>query len=107
MIAVMNAAEVSVETLLARRDTAADVSGAVSEIIARVRRDGDKALLAYAEQFDRAKLDSLEVTEAIRSRPIPGIPKTCSITMDPEKIPLTIMPISGTTETIAFLSTCT
>ena len=64
MIAIMNAAQVSAETLLARRDTSADVSAVVAEIIARVRRDGDKALFDYAREFDRAELDSLEVTEA-------------------------------------------
>ena len=62
MIRIMNAGEVSVETLLERRDNTADVSAAVSEIIARVRREGDRALLAYAREFDHAQLDSLEVT---------------------------------------------
>lgn len=40
-----------------------DVSGAVSDIIDRVRREGDKALLYYTEKFDKAALDSLRVSE--------------------------------------------
>ena len=62
MIRIMKAGEVSAETLLARRDNAADVSAAVTDIIARVRREGDKALFDYAREFDHAELDSLEVT---------------------------------------------
>lgn len=38
------------------------VGPAVSEIIAAVAKEGDAALYAYAERFDGAKLDSLEVT---------------------------------------------
>lgn len=63
MIRIMNSGEVSVETLLARKDNTADVSDVVTEIIARVRREGDKALLDYAREFDHAQLDSLEVTQ--------------------------------------------
>lgn len=40
-----------------------DVSATVSEIIDRVRREGDAALIYYAERFDKAKLTSLRVTE--------------------------------------------
>jgi histidinol dehydrogenase len=39
-----------------------DVSSTVREIIARVRSEGDAALYAYCEKFDRVKLDALEVT---------------------------------------------
>ena len=41
-----------------------DVSGVVSEIIDKVRREGDAALYYYAEKFDKAKLLSLRVTTA-------------------------------------------
>ena len=41
----------------------ADVSAIVSEIIQNVRKDGDKALYAYAEKFDKVKLDSLTVSK--------------------------------------------
>ncbi len=40
-----------------------DVSAIVKEIIDRVKIDGDKALYAYAEKFDKVKLNSLKVTE--------------------------------------------
>jgi histidinol dehydrogenase len=38
------------------------IEAAVREIIERVRRDGDKALFAYTERFDGARLKSLEVS---------------------------------------------
>ena len=41
----------------------ADVSEAVAEILDTVRKEGDKALIAYAEKFDKAKLTSLRVGE--------------------------------------------
>ncbi len=40
-----------------------DVSGIVSDIIANVRQNGDKAIIEYAKKFDRADLTSLEVTK--------------------------------------------
>lgn len=40
------------------------VDAIVDEIIANVRADGDKALLMYGERFDKAKLESLEVSDA-------------------------------------------
>ena len=36
----------------------------MTDIIENVKKNGDKALLEYCEKFDKAKLDSLEVTEA-------------------------------------------
>ncbi|MBQ8319687.1 MAG: histidinol dehydrogenase [Clostridia bacterium] len=41
-----------------------DVSEIVSEILARVKNEGDRALKEYSEKFDKAKLTSLRVTEA-------------------------------------------
>ncbi len=38
------------------------IESAVRQIIERVRRDGDKALLVYTERFDGARLKSLEVS---------------------------------------------
>ena len=52
----------SADTLLARRDNAADVRQTVAEIIDNVRRRGDEALYEYARKFDGAELASLEVT---------------------------------------------
>jgi histidinol dehydrogenase len=40
-----------------------NVEDIVDEIIANVRKDGDAALLAYGEKFDKAKLDSLLVSD--------------------------------------------
>ena len=41
-----------------------NVRAAVAAIIARVRRDGDQALIALGLELDRAKLTALEVTAA-------------------------------------------
>ena len=41
-----------------------DVSEIVKEIIEKVKAEGDKALKELTEKFDKAKLDSLRVTEA-------------------------------------------
>ena len=40
-----------------------DVSGIVKEIVQNVRSQGDAALFAYAEKFDKVKLSSLRVSE--------------------------------------------
>ena len=40
-----------------------DVSNSVSEIIEKVKNEGDKALSYYTEKFDGLKLDSFKVTE--------------------------------------------
>ena len=48
--------------LMRPEEAATDVSAVVAEIIADVAKNGDSALLAYAERFDRAKLTTLEVT---------------------------------------------
>jgi histidinol dehydrogenase len=47
-----------------RLDAAGDVETLARSIIREVRKDGDAALLAFAERFDRAKLTSLAVSEA-------------------------------------------
>lgn len=48
-------------------DDYGEYEGAVKEIIASVRKDGDKALYAFAGKFDGVELDSLEVpTEELR-----------------------------------------
>lgn len=48
----------------ARNQTPDDVNAVVAQIIERVKKEGDAALLAYAKQFDKADLTSLEVTPA-------------------------------------------
>ena len=62
MIKIYNYGEVSNSEIFARDNIASNVEGIVCEIIADVRANGDKALLAYAKKFDKADLTSLEVS---------------------------------------------
>ena len=63
MIQILKYGEVANEDIFARAVPTVNVEDVVSEIIATVRRDGDRALLAYCEKFDGAKLESLAVTK--------------------------------------------
>jgi histidinol dehydrogenase len=47
-----------------RLDSLSDVETLARSIIREVRKEGDAALLAYAERFDRAKLTSLAVSKS-------------------------------------------
>ena len=70
MIKILKYGQVPESEIFARVAETRDVSGIVREIIETVRRDGDAALYAYAEKFDGAKLDALEVPrEEIDSAP--------------------------------------
>lgn len=62
MIRVFDTSKDKRETIL-YRDTAASagVDAAVEEILEQVRREGDKALFALEEKFDKARLTGLEV----------------------------------------------
>ncbi len=51
------------EEIFARSTETADVADTVTEIIEEVRRNGDSALFAYAEKFDHAVLENLQVSE--------------------------------------------
>ncbi len=62
MIRILKYGEEPNSAVFARSTAAADVSGAVAEIIAAVRAEGDKALFRFTERFDGAKPDALEVT---------------------------------------------
>ena len=62
MIKIMKYEDVPVEEIFARVNPTANVTDIVSDIIADVRKNGDKALYAYAEKFDKAQLSSLEVS---------------------------------------------
>ena len=64
MIKIMKYEEVLAEEIFARANPTADVADTVRNIISDVRANGDAALYAYAEKFDKASLSSLEVTEA-------------------------------------------
>ena len=63
MIKILNFSEVTPEQVFARVENTVNVEAVVAEIIANVRKNGDKALYEYCEKFDRAKLDSLQVTQ--------------------------------------------
>ena len=51
------------EEIFSAKEERIDVSAAVSEIIARVRAEGDDALKYYTEKFDKATLTSLRVSD--------------------------------------------
>ena len=64
MIKILKFGQVKAEEVFARAQSAVNVEDIVAEIIANVRENGDKALFAYCEKFDKAKLSSLQVTQA-------------------------------------------
>jgi len=64
MIKIMKYGGVSKDEIFARVEPTFDVTDIVTDIIKNVSENGDKALFEYCEKFDKAKLDSLEVTEA-------------------------------------------
>ena len=63
MIKIMKYGEVPNSEIFARSVPKTDVAGTVSEIIENVRKNGDAALFAYCEKFDKAKLSSLVVSK--------------------------------------------
>lgn len=64
MIQILKFGEVPASEIFARVEPAVNVEEIVSEIVADVRKNGDKALFAYCEKFDKAKLTALQVSEA-------------------------------------------
>lgn len=63
MINIYKYGEVDNSQLFMRNSIPENVQDIVSEIIANVINSGDKALFEYSEKFDKAKLESLEVSE--------------------------------------------
>ena len=63
MIKIMKYGQVPNGEIFARVTPAVNVEDIVTDIIANVRRSGDKALLEYNLKFDKAELNSLQVTE--------------------------------------------
>ena len=59
---IQNLNEIDRSTLFLRRLEDSGVEEIVRGIIADVAQNGDRALITYAKKFDRAELDSLEVT---------------------------------------------
>ena len=62
MINILKYGEVSNDEIFARVVPTVDVAGIVTDIIDNVRARGDAALYEYCEKFDKAKLDSLQVS---------------------------------------------
>ena len=63
MIQIIKYGEVPASEIFARTEPTVNVEGIVTEIIANVRKNGDAALYEYCEKFDKAKLDSLQVSK--------------------------------------------
>lgn len=63
MIKIVDFNSVDKSELFIRSDNKTGVAETVSEIIEKVKADGDEALKFYSEKFDKVKLDSLEVSE--------------------------------------------
>ena len=75
MIKIYKYGEVSADEIFARQSPTANVEGTVSEIIANVIKNKDKALFEYCERFDKATLTSLEVTEAEIDEAFASVPE--------------------------------
>ncbi len=63
MIKILKFEEVTPEAVFARTQNTVNVEAIVAGIIADVKANGDKALFAYCEKFDHAKLETLQVTK--------------------------------------------
>ena len=63
MIKILKYSEVSKSEIFAREESNINVEDIVADIIEDVRKNGDKALFSYCEKFDKAKLESLEVSK--------------------------------------------
>ncbi len=63
MIRILRYGEVSNQEVFSRAQPKMDVTGIVSQIIADVKANGDEAIKAYTEKFDRVRLDSLAVSD--------------------------------------------
>ncbi len=74
MIKIYRYGEVANSEIFARDDLSANVESIVADIIANVVKNGDKALYEYTERFDKAKLTSLEVSEAEIDEAVASVP---------------------------------
>ncbi|WP_101773760.1 histidinol dehydrogenase [Peptostreptococcus faecalis] len=65
MIKIFNLDDIGIEEILLREDSSLDekIELAVDEIIDDIKRNGDLAVKKYTEKFDKAKIDSLVVSE--------------------------------------------
>ncbi|MBQ1212455.1 MAG: histidinol dehydrogenase [Clostridia bacterium] len=74
MIKIYRYGEVANSEIFARDDLSANVEGIVADIIANIVKNGDKALFEYTERFDKARLSSLEVSEAEIDEAVASVP---------------------------------
>ena len=51
------------EEIFSAKESKRDVSLIVTEIIEKVKKEGDKAIIELCEKFDKAKLTTLKVSE--------------------------------------------
>ncbi len=74
MIKQYKLAEIAIQDIL-NRDIreAKDVEDVVDEIIGRVRAEGDQALREYEQRFDKASLESLQVSESEIAEALAGL----------------------------------
>ena len=63
MIKIIKYSEISDKEIIVRKPAIDNVEKVVSDIIENVKKSGDKALLEYCKKFDKANLNSLEVTD--------------------------------------------
>ena len=63
MIKILKYGQVSMDEIFARAVPAVNVEDIVTEIIEKVRKNGDSALFAYCEKFDKARLTALQVSQ--------------------------------------------
>ena len=66
MIKILDVKNTDREQIFSRGQTGAtpEIEQAVDDILADVRQNGDRAVLAYCEKFDGVRLDRLQVTQA-------------------------------------------
>ena len=63
MIKIYNYGELSYDEIFAREEEKFSVEDIVADIIADVRKNGDKAVFEYCRKFDKAELSTLLVSE--------------------------------------------
>ncbi len=63
MIKILKYSDVDNSEIFSRAESSVNVEEIVADIIYNVRKNGDKALFEYCEKFDKAKLDTLLVSE--------------------------------------------
>ena len=64
MIKIIEYSNLDKNNIFGRSEQTSNVEQIVKDIIEKVKTEGDKALFEYAQKFDKAVLDSLEVSES-------------------------------------------